>query len=203
MLWDDTCLYIGAELEEPHLWATLTERDSVIFQDNDFEVFIDPDGDSLNYVELEINALNTVWDLLLRKPYRQGGEAESSFTLKGLQTAVKLDGKLNDPQDSDKGWALTIAIPWLAFAHLGNASLPPVVGDVWRINFSRVQWDLEVADGHYRKIPERPEHNWVWSPQWQIDMHQPEHWGYLEFANPSPNKSSYPLLRNGLGSCGP
>ncbi|HSI73276.1 MAG TPA: carbohydrate-binding family 9-like protein, partial [Fimbriimonas sp.] len=68
MLWDDEHLYIGAMLEEPHVWGTLTERDSVIFHDNDFEVFIDPDGDNHLYGELEINALNTVWDLLLVKP---------------------------------------------------------------------------------------------------------------------------------------
>ncbi|NIM00738.1 MAG: hypothetical protein GTN89_07465, partial [Acidobacteria bacterium] len=42
MVWSETGLYIAAELQEPHVWATLTERDSVIFQDPDFEVFIDP-----------------------------------------------------------------------------------------------------------------------------------------------------------------
>src|SRR5262245_61738809 len=42
MLWDDDYLYVGAELEEPHVWATLTRHDSYIFHDdNDFEVFID------------------------------------------------------------------------------------------------------------------------------------------------------------------
>src|SRR3954447_11867464 len=45
MLWDDTHFYVGAELQEPHVWATLTKHDAVIFHDNDFEVFIDPDGD--------------------------------------------------------------------------------------------------------------------------------------------------------------
>src|SRR5262249_37071472 len=38
MLWDDDFLFIGAELEEPHVWATLTNHDSIIFQDPDFEV---------------------------------------------------------------------------------------------------------------------------------------------------------------------
>ena len=65
MLWDDTFFYVGAELEEPHVWATLTEHDSVIFHDNDFEVFIDPDGDNHEYYEFEINALSTFWDLFL------------------------------------------------------------------------------------------------------------------------------------------
>ena len=38
-------------------------------------MFIDPDGDNHLYYEFEINALNTVWDLLLPKPYRDGGPA--------------------------------------------------------------------------------------------------------------------------------
>jgi hypothetical protein len=60
--------------------------------------------------------------------------------------------------------------------------LPPREADVWRINFSRVEWDHEVVGGWYRKIPGRPEHNWVWSPQGVVNMHKPERWGYLQFA---------------------
>ena len=65
MLWDDEFFYIAAELSEPHVWGTVTEHDAVIFQDNDFEVFLDPDGDGHDYGELELNALNTTWDLRL------------------------------------------------------------------------------------------------------------------------------------------
>lgn len=181
MLWDDRCLYIGAELEEPRPWATLTKRDSVIFHDNDFEVFLDPDGDNHQYVELEINALNTVWDLLLPKPYRDGGPAVDAYDIAGLKTAVKVDGSLNDPTRSSKGWSATIAIPWTALDGLTGGALPPRVGDRWRINFSRVEWDIDVVDGRYRKIEGRPEHNWVWTPQWAVNMHRPETWGFLEF----------------------
>ncbi len=69
MLWSDTYLYIYAELQEPHVWADLKQRDTIIFYNNDFEVFIDPDGDTHNYYEFEMNALNTVWDLFLSKQY--------------------------------------------------------------------------------------------------------------------------------------
>src|SRR5271170_2127628 len=51
MLWDENYLYVAAELEEPHVWATQTKHDSVIFLDPDFEVFMDPDGDTANYYE--------------------------------------------------------------------------------------------------------------------------------------------------------
>jgi len=65
MLWDDTNFYILAKIDEPHVWANLKQRDTIIFYNNDFEVFIDPDSDTFNYYELEINALNTAWDLFL------------------------------------------------------------------------------------------------------------------------------------------
>ena len=66
MLWDDEFFYVAADMEEPDLWGTLTARDSVIFHDNDFEVFVDPDGDTHAYYELEVNALGTPWDLMLK-----------------------------------------------------------------------------------------------------------------------------------------
>ena len=74
MTWDDSCLYIGARLIEPHLFATLTQRDDLIYYDPDFEVFVDPDGDALNYYEFEINALGTEMDLFMNRSYKNGGK---------------------------------------------------------------------------------------------------------------------------------
>lgn len=175
MLWDDRALYIAAELEEPHVWATLTEHDSVIFHDNDFEVFLDPRGNGLGYFEFEINALNTGWDLRLDKPYKDGGKADNAWSIPGLETAVHVRGTLNDPRDHDKGWSVEIAMPWSAF---GEAAPK---GKTWRINFSRVEWKHEVVDGRYRVVPGTKEDNWVWSPQGRIDMHWPEFWGFVRF----------------------
>jgi hypothetical protein len=182
MTWDDTALYIAAELTEPHVWATLTDHDAVIFADPDFEVFLDPDGDSHLYGELELNAKNTTWDLLLTKPYKDGGRAINAWEVTGLKTAVHVNGTLNDPTDTDTGWTVEIAWPWAGLNEIAREVAPPKDGDRWRINFSRVQWDTEVKDGKYVKIPKRPEHNWVWSPQGVIDMHRPERWGYLQFS---------------------
>jgi hypothetical protein len=191
MLWDDDCLYIGAWLEEPHVWATLTRHDSVIFHDNDFEVFLDPDGDSHLYAELEVNALNTTWDLLLPIPYKDGGKALDAWEITGLRTAVFVDGTLNDPRDTDRGWSVEIAWPWKGLKELTGRPVPPRDGDQWRINFSRVEWDHVVVGGKYRKVPKRPEHNWVWSPQGVIDMHRPERWGYLQFSTAPPGTAPF------------
>lgn len=191
MLWDDEALYIAAEVEEPHVWATLKEHDSIIFNDNDFEVFINPSGDNHSYCELEMNALNTTWDLFLNKPYKDQGRALHGWEIVGLKTAVKVDGTLNDPQDQDKGWSIEIKWPWVGLKELAELPFPPRHGDRWRINFSRVEWDIDIVDGKYRKIPKRPEHNWVWSPQGVIDMHRPERWGYLQFSTAKPGKDEF------------
>jgi hypothetical protein len=181
MLWDREYFYIGADLEEPHLWATLTQHDSVIFRDNDFEVFIDPNGDTLEYYEFEINALNTGWDLFLPKPYKQGGKARNDWEIPGLQTAVSLRGTLNDPRDRDRGWSVEMAFPWKVLAEYAHKPAPPKEGDEWRVNFSRVQWRLDIVKGKYRKTPGLKEDNWVWSPQGVINMHVPEKWGVVRF----------------------
>jgi hypothetical protein len=182
MLWDDRYFYIAAEMEEPHVWGTLTQHDSVIFHDNDFEVFIDPNGDTLEYYELEINALNTTWDLFLPKPYRFGGKAQNQWEIPGMKTAVRVAGTLNDPRDVDRGWTVEIALPWRALAEYAHGPAPPRNGDVWRVNFSRVEWEHEIADGRYRKVAGKKEDNWVWSPQGEINMHIPERWGYVRFS---------------------
>jgi hypothetical protein len=191
MLWDDDNLYIAAELEEPHVWATLRQHDSVIFRDNDFEVFLDPDGDNHLYAELELNALNTTWDLLLSMPYKDGGRAINAWEVIGLRTAVHVHGTINNPSDTDRGWTVEIAWPWTGLKELTKLAVPPKDGDQWRINFSRVEWDVEIADGKYRKIDKRPEHNWVWSPQGVIDMHRPETWGYLQFSTAEPGQARF------------
>ena len=59
-LWDDEYLYVGFWIEEPFVRARLTERDSLIFQESDVEVFIDG-GDC--YYEFEINALGTIYEV--------------------------------------------------------------------------------------------------------------------------------------------
>ena len=188
MMWDETYFYILARMEEPHVWADITERDAIIFHNNDFEVFIDPDGDTFNYYELEVNALNTIWDLLITKPYREIGYAAlNDWTLTGLKSAVKVDGTLNNPNDTDKGWTLELAIPWKAYkTSYFEKNIPE--NKHWRVNFSRVNWDFQLEDGEYQRKKDAEgkllhEYNWVWSPQGVINMHEPEKWGYVYFSS--------------------
>jgi hypothetical protein len=181
MLWDDEFFLIGAEISDPHIWGTLVKRDTVIFYDNDFELFIDPNSDNHEYYEFEMNALNTVWDLLLPKPYRDLGSAVDSWNIDGLRTAVSIRGTINDPRDTDTSWTVEIAMPWKALGAYAHKPIPPVEGDQWRVNFSRVEWTTVLENGKYVKVKGKPEDNWVWSPQWVVNMHWPELWGFVQF----------------------
>jgi hypothetical protein len=185
MLWDDSFLYIAAELQEPHVWANLTKRDQIIYHDNDFEVFLDPDNNTHHYFEIEVNALNTILDLFIPKPYRDGGAVLMSWDAAGLRSKVKVNGTLNNSSDKDQSWTVEMAVPFKAVS-MGNHEKVPAHGDLWRINFSRVQWETEIKNGKYIKKRNSegktlPENNWVWSPQGVINMHFPERWGYLKF----------------------
>ena len=198
MLWDEEFFYFAAVLEEPDLWATLRQRDTVIYYDDDFEIFIDPDGDGYNYYEFEMNAHNTVWDLLMLWPYHleRGPNHVFNWNNPGLRTAVHLRGTLNDPDDTDTHWSVEVAFPWSALKELAPGRSSPANGDQWRVNFSRVDWHMEVIDGRYVKRKDfltgksLPPENWVWSPTGRIDMHRPETWGFVQFSDQTVGSTS-------------
>lgn len=185
LLWDDEYLYLLVCLVDPHLWAEQTKRESKVYLDNAFELFVDPDGDGKNYLEYEINALGTTWDLVMNRPYREGGEANSAFDLKDVVQAISLNGTINDPQGTDVGWTLELAIPFSNFENLCSNPVP-TAGDTWRINLARVHWVLEVVDGKYQKKVDpatnrSKAHYWVWSPHGEVNMHRPDRFGELLF----------------------
>jgi len=197
MLWDDSCLYIAAQITEPQVWATLKSHDNIVFRDNDFEVFIDPYNTTQPYYEIEVNALNTIFDLLLNKPYRDEGRPIISWDVKSLRSAVKIQGTMNDPSDKDEGWTVEMAIPFKSIS-LGARNQAPKEGALWRINFSRVEWDTKIVNGKYVKLADSagnnlPEHNWVWSLQGVVNMHYPERWGYLQFSRLEVNSVTFNL----------
>lgn len=208
--WDDSFLYVAAELEEPKPWATLREHDSVIFHDNDFEVFVDANATTHYYKEFEMNAFNTTWMLVLNKPYNDGGYENSTRVfpngwtmqppLRSVASVVPPDA-LNNPSKQGNHWTVEIAMPLASLVQETGAALPQP-STFWRINFSRVQWHLKVnpATGKYEKnascqscpSPGSPnEDNWVWSPQYEIAMHLPERWGILQFEDSMETGASY------------
>jgi hypothetical protein len=141
----------------------------VIFHDNDFEVFIDASGTTHFYKEFEMNALNATWDLQLNRAYDDGGGENSSrvFGPAGwdyelpvgrpatLHSAVYVHGSVNNPAVGSSYWSAEIAFPLSKLVENTPAQLPIRPGTFWRINFSRVQWAVQVVKGQYWKQGER------------------------------------------------
>jgi len=213
LLYDDTNLYAAFWIEEPFVSAELTERDSLIFLENDVELFIDG-GDA--YYELEINALGTIYevlfvwqdaytkgsrwdtpefDLLTQRALSFGGDYDRQgptfwrgthprglrwafrhWDLAGLQSAVQVDGTLNDPTTIDRGWRVELALPWASLAPLANGrSLPPKPGDIWRMFLGR--FEKLMANG----AEIQPHPAWCWTPHFVYDTHQPDRWTPVQF----------------------
>ena len=201
VLWDEEAIYIGAELKDDTIWATVMNRDEVIFQDNDFEIFLAPQDTSHRYYELEMNAANTMWDLLMERPQRDCVRRIIGWDVHGLESAVKIDGELNNPNADNKAWTVEVKIPWFSLRECGKdqcypEQFAPAVGEIWRMTFSRVEWEVDIVDGKYVKRLDPatgkplPEHNWLWAPTGIYDAHVPEMWGYLIFTEAG---EDYPL----------
>lgn len=215
ILWSNTHLYIAFQAEEPFVEAKLTERDSIIFLENDLEVLIDG-GDC--YYELEVNAANTIYEVFFiwkdaytrgskfyvpqfdvhqEQAYTFGGDYDRSgpsfwkgthprgirwaftnFDLAGLETAVHVDGTLNDNSDIDKGWSLEIGIPWKSLVLLANGrTIPPTDGDIWNMLLGRFQ-KLMVGGEEVQPHPAM-----VLSSHGVYDTHLPEKWSRIKFVD--------------------
>jgi hypothetical protein len=203
MAHDDAGMYFAAWMEEPHLWATFTQHDASLYQENAFEFFIDPSNSTHNYLEYEINALGTEWDLFLSKPYRDAPMITlSNWEFLGMQSAVHLEGTVNDPSDTDKFWSVEIFLPWRSIYQVASVRRnKPLEGDQIRVNFQRVQWPLEVREGAYVKVPKAGEQRmrsdfWLWSPIEAGTSHAPEYWGYVQFTQQTAGSGTVAFVKN-------
>ncbi len=184
MLYDDEHLYIGAELQEENVWGSLVERDCIIYYDNDFEVFLDPTADGIGYYELEVNPLNTMWDMFHETDYHRASALHTLYDVAQMEHAVHVQGTLNWHKDTDIGWTVEMKIPFKSLLERNpRFDVPIKHGTVWRANFSRVQY-LHLYDQLYpTKIPNTPCEDWVWQSTDTGDLHNPEMWGKVIFSD--------------------
>ncbi len=184
MVWDDENLYVAIRLQEENVWGRLTKRDTVIYNDNDIEMFLDPSGDGADYFEIEMNALNTMWDMFHDKEYHRASALDAFYDIAGLRHAVAVHGTLNYHHDRDVGWTVEIQWPWKAIGeHAGDNPVPPVRGTVMRVDFSRVQYPADYS-GLSAGPMQSQSGDWLWSPLGGLyDVHHPEMWGRVVFTD--------------------
>jgi hypothetical protein len=208
VLWDEQCLYVGFWVEEPFVEAKLSERDALIYTENDVELFV---AGQDAYYELEINALGTIYEALFvfEDAYEQGDYARLpglardadgatpwngvGFTthprgprlgffkwdLPGLRSAVQVDGTLNDNSDRDRGWTAEIAIPWSGLSVLAQ-------GDGRALPPRPGDtWRMDFSRFNtYRAAPPANDPGgWAWSAHGVWDSHIPELFPYIHFSD--------------------
>lgn len=164
LLWDDVHLYVAFTAHDPHISATLTERDSPVSRDDCVEVFIAPDTSRVtSYFNFEFNALGTILD---RSPH---AERSAAWNGAGVQVAIDIAGTLNDETDQDTLWTAEIALPFAVFAQYAPR-LPPAAGDVWRLNLYRTGGAVNLQYSAWSN---------TLTPQPQF--HVPQHFGVVHF----------------------
>jgi hypothetical protein len=177
LTWDDQALYVGAYLQASVLAAIHTERDAPIWEDDCFEFFLDPDGDHAHYVEVEVNALGTVWDLGLDRPYRTGNTRDNSLNLASDAVVVKRDGEVNDPLTPCQGWSVAMRLDWARLAPY-TQGYRPKLGDRLRALAMRVDWGWTAHGPVLRRGPS-PLYQ-TWGNQGAVDAHLPWRWAELQ-----------------------
>ena len=180
-LWDNENLYIGFIAEDPDVWGIKTIRDSHLWKEEPVEIFCDPDGDTKNYFEIEINPLGTELDILMSKSYSAGGTADFSWDITGLSSAISVAGTLNDPSDTDTAWYCEIAIPFSALNSTitGSMSNPPTAGDTWRLNLARYN---RMRDNSGNELANGTELS-SWNNMGKASFHIPEKFGRIIFTD--------------------
>ncbi len=154
--WDAEELRVLIRAEDTHIHATLTERDAPLYTEEVVELFLDPAGDGECYFEIEVNPLNAVLDLVLRRN-RSGCKKDFAWQCENLRTCVHREAA---------AWSAELAIPFRSLT-----AAPPKPGEKWRANFTRIDRPPDVA----RELT-------AWSPTGFANFHVPERFAVIEFA---------------------
>ena len=203
LLWDDEYLYVGYKVEDPDIRGTMGGyHDHIYIDDNDVEIFIAGEG---YYYEMGLNPINNYYELkwtwleplveqkrfaeieeimhkmdILYYEARVGDQlgriGDLNWRLPGLQTAVHIDGVLNQSSLKDNGWTVEFALPWKGLSSIaGGLAMPPKEGDSLRMTGYRMDhfWDSEKPGAQEAS---------TWSTIGCGNIHIPERWSVVTFS---------------------
>src|SRR5262245_5031254 len=155
---DGARLFVRFDCADPDVWATHTEHDAPLWEEEVVEIFLAGGGEvPTAYFEIEVNPLGALFDAKVLNP-------------DGRRATMRVDLGWNPPglrarviRDAPTGWTAEIALPWAECFPDGTPSL-------LRANFFRIE----------RPRAGPPEHS-CWSPTLADppDFHRPECFGIL------------------------
>lgn len=139
LLWDDRFLYVGYEATDTDIrsscqLAGACGHDSNLYDGDVLELFLQVDPGVVRYEEFEWSPLGEDFDARLAS--RRDGPTATGLPGRpwesGMQSAVRVDGTVDDPSDADTGWIAEARLPLAALV-----AQPIAVGDRWRFTGAR------------------------------------------------------------------
>lgn len=189
MAWDSKFLYVGFDADDTDVIATINKPDGDFWKEDTVEVFIDPDGDGMSYLEFEVSPRKLLYDGSVadyRPEVDWVGDLEhldiegsaARYRVRDSQVAVQVRGTLNNSRDRDRGWTTEFAIAWSDIERGTNTrALPPASGDSMRVGLYHIN-NRQAGDEKFAAYD-------AWSPTttW---FHEPHLFGHVIFVENSP-----------------
>ncbi len=174
MLWDNRYLYIAFAVTDNYIWATMKKHDKPLWLEEAVEVFIDPDGNGKDYIELQANCLGTTLDLLMNKEFVKGGRTNYNWTLKGFKVGITID-TVSYEEKNNNLWICEIALPFQSILSVApSLNCPPEINDSWRINLCRIERDPSHKDSFEATC---------WNQTDDRGFHAPDKFGRIIFSD--------------------
>lgn len=184
VLWDDENLYVGLFAEDPDVFASITERDGDLWDEEVLEVYIDGMSNGRDYLEFQINPVGTVFDAFFAQHVDRDLPRARAQNIAGLETAVSVDGTVDNRDDRDRSWTAELKIPMASLPSF--IDLPPSNGDTIRLNFYR-----------YDRSNDDPTRYLAWSPVGGGSFHQPDRFGIGRFQGAPARRPAAPQEGSG------
>ncbi|KAF2513813.1 carbohydrate-binding family 9-like protein [Flavobacterium foetidum] len=163
--WNENNLYVAYRVEDAEIIGKLQPKDSKIYETDDLvEIFIDPDGDGKNYLEIGVNAFSTYYDMLIKciSPDCGGWNTSIDFDVSGLETASKT---------TINGFTTEIKIPFAGLVKIKDSGFKiPKNGTKWKGNLFRIDYGKIIE---YQAL--QPYNSA------KFGFHQPEEFAVFEF----------------------
>lgn len=165
--WNDKNLYIAYRSEDSNIIGSSQKKDSKIYETDDLvEIFLDPDGDGQNYLEIGVNAFSANYDMLIKCPSPNcgGWNASMAFDISEMEAVSKI---------TSEGFYTEIKIPFSSLEKIKNGNFfPPKTGTKWKGNAFRIDYGNiteYLALQPYKSL--------------KFGFHQPQEFGVFEFVD--------------------
>ncbi|WP_394777113.1 carbohydrate-binding family 9-like protein [Flavobacterium sp.] len=163
--WNDENLYIAYRSTDSKIVGKAQKEDSSIFTTDDLvEIFIDPDGDGQNYIEIGVNSFSSNYDMLLKciSPVCGGWNTTMTFDVSELEAQSRI---------TSEGFNTEIKIPFSSLETIKNGNFTkPKTGAKWRGNTFRIDYGNTTEYLALQPYKSR-----------KFGFHQPEEFAVFEF----------------------